>query len=143
MTNYGFLTKEAPTVGEVLATKPTNTSPLVHLQPEDTVERAIAVMEEHSISQVIIAQGELPLSAAEVKGVVNRSDLKGLDNFLDQECAQLMRLPLQITGVGESIAKVKNILEEGHKLLVFEDGRPVGIISHSDIIAYLDQVGGK
>ncbi len=143
MTNYGFLTKEAPTVGEVLATKPTNTSPLVHLQPEDTVERAIAVMEEHSISQVIIAQGELPLSAAEVKGVVNRSDLKGLDNSLDQECAQLMRLPLQITGVGESIAKVKNILEEGHKLLVFEDGRPVGIISHSDIIAYLDQVGGK
>ena len=54
-----------------------------------------------------------------------------------------MRLPLQITGVGESIAKVKNILEEGHKLLVFEDGRPVGIISHLDIIAYLDQVGGK
>ena len=143
MTNYGFLTKEAPTVGEALAAKASNIPPLVHLQPEDTVETAIAVMEEHSISQVIIAQGDLPLSAAEVKGLVNRSDLKGLDNSLDQECAQLMRLPLQITGVGESISTVKHVLEEGHKLLVFEDGRPVGIISNSDILAYLDQVGGK
>ena len=141
MTNYGFLTKKAPTVGEALAAKASNVPPLVHLQPEDTAETAIAVMEEHSISQVIIAQGALPLSAAEVKGLVNRSDLKGLDNSLDQECAQLIRLPLQITGIGESISTVKHILEEGHKLLVFEDGRPVGIISNSDILAYLDQVG--
>jgi len=141
MTNYGFLAKEAPTLAEVLVAKASDIPPLVHLQPEETLERAIAVMDEYSISQVVIAQGNLPLAAAEVKGVLYRSDLKAIEDSLDQECSQLMKAPLQITGVGESIAAVKDILEKGQKLLVFEDGRPMGIVSHSDIIAYLDQVG--
>ncbi|HJM28021.1 MAG: cystathionine beta-synthase [Acidimicrobiales bacterium] len=146
MTNYGFISREAPTLREVLDSKTSGIPPIVHLQLEDTVERAIATMREFSISQVLIAQGPLPLSAAEVKGVISEMQIQGLtsdDNAYQKKCSQVMKPPLQFVGVGESITTVKQTLKEGKKLLVLEDGRPIGIVSYADVIAYLDQEGGN
>ena len=37
MTDYGFLSKESPNLGEVLASKSSKIPPLIHLQPQDTL----------------------------------------------------------------------------------------------------------
>lgn len=142
MTNHGFLTQEAPTLGEVLASKSTDIPPIVYLQPEDTVAEAIAAMSEYSISQVVIAQGSLPLSAAEIKGAINESQLNEIASDRE-ECGGVMSHPLQFAGIGTSISTVQEVLSAGQKLLIFKEGRPVGVVSHSDVIAYLNETGRK
>ena len=144
MTDYGFLSKESPNLGEVLASKSSKIPPLIHLQPQDTLGKAIETMHQHSVSKVIVAQGNLPLSAAEVKGVISKAGIPDgslLESSLNNKCVDWMEPSLQNVGVGESISTVEQFLEEGKKLLVFKDGQPFGIVSYSDVAAYFDQLG--
>jgi len=144
MTDYGFLSKESPNLGEVLASKSSKIPPLIHLQPQDTLGKAIETMHQYSVSQVIVAQGNLPLSAAEVKGVISKAGMPDgslLESSLNNKCLDWMEPSLQNVGVGESISTVEQLLEKGKKLLVFKDGQPFGIVSYSDVAAYFDQLG--
>ena len=142
MTTYGFISKEGPCVKEILDTKGEKSNRIVHVQPDDTLAHARKVMEEHQISQVIVAQGPLPLSAAEVKGTLTLQSVKEASSEhpdMDIACSTAMGDSLQFIGIGESIDTVKSILEKGKKLLVLEEGKPNTVLTYSDYIRYEEQ----
>ena len=142
MTTYGFISKEGPCVKEILDTKGEKSTRIVHVQPDDTLAHARKVMEEHQISQVIVAQGPLPLSAAEVKGTLTLQSVKEAGSEhpdMDIACSTAMGDSLQFIGIGESIDTVKSILEKGKKLLVLEEGKPNTVLTYSDYIRYEEQ----
>jgi cystathionine beta-synthase len=139
MTTYGFLSKDGALVKEILDEKGEKSTRIVHVQPEDTVAHAKEVMEEHQISQVIVAQGPLPLSAAEVKGTLTAHAVKKAsleDPDLNIVCSTLMDESLEFIGIGESVDTVKSILEKGTKLLVLDEGKPCTVLTFSDYIRY-------
>ena len=142
MTTYGFLSKGGACVKEILDTKGEKSTGIVHVQPDDSVAHAQEVMKEHQISQVIVAQGPLPLSAAEVKGTltaqtVKEASLKNPD--LNIACSTVMDDSLEFIGIGESIENAKSILEKGKKLLVLDEGKPYTVLTFSDYIRYEEQ----
>ena len=79
--------------------------------------------------------------AAEVVGAVVEREL--LDAVfadraaLDRPLADHMSRPLPTVGAGEALSVAMAALEGASAMLVLDDGKPVGIITRSDLLGFL------
>ncbi|WP_026414435.1 cystathionine beta-synthase [Actinomadura oligospora] len=143
MSNYGFLaapTEEA-TVGEVLMRKGGALPEFVHTHPHESVQTAVAIMREYEVSQLPVMKEEPPVMAAEVIGSVSESDLLDLlirdRGRLSEPVESHMAAPLPTIGSGEPVTKAVPILEKSGAAVVLVDGKPKGLITRQDLIAFL------
>ena len=143
MADYGFLTPDSsqPTVGDVLHRKDGQLPELVHVHPEETVGSAISILREYGVSQMPVVKEEPPVMAAEVVGAVVERDL--LDAVfadraaLDAPLSQHMGKALPTVGAGEDLQVAMAALEAASAMLVLDDGKPVGLITRSDLLGFL------
>jgi cystathionine beta-synthase len=105
------------------------------------VRDAIGLMRQHSISQLPVAAGEMPLAVAEVKGSVDELRLMDLvfanDAALETTLSEVMSPPLPTIGIGQTIGMAVEMLDAAAALLVIDGGRPRTIISRSDVLGFL------
>ncbi|WP_329519559.1 cystathionine beta-synthase [Spirillospora sp. NBC_01491] len=143
MADYGFLTPstEEARVGEVLTRKGAGLPEFVHVHPHESVETAIAIMREYEVSQLPVMKEEPPVMAAEVVGSIMETAL--LDVLL-KDRARLsepleahMSAPLPTIGSGEPVSKAVLVLENSGAAVVLVDGKPKGLITRQDLLAYL------
>jgi cystathionine beta-synthase len=143
MTDHGFLRARGETVEAVLANKGDRLPPLVHVHPEETVRTAIAILEEYGVSQVPVVKAEPPLALAEVVGSV--TDRLLLERSLhhpeifDQPVESVMEAPLATIGQGETIDQVADRLQVSPAVLVLDGGHPIGILTRSDVLSFLER----
>ncbi len=147
MNDYGFLEEGGPSavrVSDVLRHKEGPIPSLVHMHPEETVGEAIEVLREYGVSQMPVVKpgaGHPDVMAAEVIGSVVEREL--LDALFAQRASltdQLdkhMSAPLPQVGAGESVADLMAVLEGADAALVLEQGKPTGVLSRQDLLAYL------
>jgi cystathionine beta-synthase len=147
MNDYGFLEAGEPTavrVGDVLRHKEGPIPSLVHMHPEETVGEAIDVLRAYGVSQMPVVKpgaGHPDVMAAEVVGSVVEREL--LDALFTQRASLGDRLekhmsePLPHVGSGESVADLMPVLERADAAVVLAAGRPVGVVSRQDLLAYL------
>jgi cystathionine beta-synthase len=143
MSRYGFLTlpgNEA-TLGDVLARKGDQLPELVHVHPDETVGAAIAVLREYGVSQLPVVKEEPPVMAAEVVGSVAEREL--LDAVfrdraaLDSPISEHLSPALPTAGIGEPVSAVIPVLERSSAVLVHDGGRPLGILTRSDVLGFI------
>jgi cystathionine beta-synthase len=142
MTDYGFLSAQTgePLVRDVLDAKPGTTPNLVHVHPDETVAAAIALLREYDVSQLPVVKEEPPLMAAEVIGSVVERDL--LDALVtgsatpQAEVQGHMSAPLPVIGSGEPVSRAAAELEKAGAALVHVAGKPVGMITRQDLLAF-------
>jgi cystathionine beta-synthase len=143
MADHGFLQAAGPTVGEVLASKGGAMPPLVHVHPDETVRAAIALLHEYEVSQMPVVKAEPPLALAEVVGsVTDRALLERAlrdPQVIEQPVSLVMNVPMPTVGTGETIDRVAEQLQESPSVLALDRGHPVGILTRSDLLAYLVQ----
>ena len=146
MADYGFLVPDAtqPTVGDVLHRKGRDLPELVHVHPEETIGSAISILREYGVSQMPVVKHEPPVMAAEVVGSVVERDLLdavfGDRTALDTRLGDRMSPPLPMVGSGEPLPVAMGALEKASALLVLDDGKPVGIVTRSDLLGFLSSV---
>ena len=145
MSTMGFSVEEGITVSDLLARRDSDLPDLVYLQPTQSVQEAVAVMEQYDISQIPIAKGEMPIAAAEVVGSISKSWIEVQtheeNGFLDASLEEAMEPALPVVGVGTPIDLVMEIFEESPALIVFDDGRPKTVITRADIVEDLSGEG--
>jgi cystathionine beta-synthase len=145
MADYGFLQadKGTTTVGDVLARKGQD-GPLpsfVHTHPSETVREAIDILREYGVSQMPVVRAEPPVMTAEIVGAVHDRDL--LDALftgraqLADRLAEHMAPPLPMVGAGEPVQAAMAAMEQADAAVVVADGRPTGVITRQDVLAYL------
>jgi cystathionine beta-synthase len=143
MSRYGFLSlpgNEA-TLGDVLARKGDQLPELVHVHPDETVGAAIAVLREYGVSQLPVVKEEPPVMAAEVVGSVAEREL--LDAVfrdraaLDSPISEYLSAALPTAGIGEPVSAVIPVLERSSAVLVHDGGRPLGILTRSDVLGFI------
>jgi cystathionine beta-synthase len=143
MARYGFLTtaEKAPTVADVLAGKSGRMPEMVHVHPNETVRDAIDYMREYAVSQLPVLKAEPPVVTGEVAGSIAEKDL--LDALFTGQ-AQLhdrverhMSTPLPMIGGGQPVSEAVVLLEKSDAALVLVDGKPAGVITRQDLLAYL------
>jgi len=151
MLEYGFLerTAPAPTVAELLRAKHAETSevpPLVTISSHQKVGEAIDTMQRYSISQLPVIRanggdGELG-TLADVIGSLQDRDL--LDRVfkdgdaLHEDVAAAMQPPLATVEASSSVDEIVAALTgRTNAVVVAEQGRPIGVVTRSDLLEYL------
>jgi cystathionine beta-synthase len=144
MADYGFLTSDdgEKTVGDVLARKSAGAVPeFVHTHPNETVREAIDILREYGVSQMPVVRAEPPVMTAEIVGAVHDRDL--LDALfngraeLADPLSQHMGAPLPMVGAGEPVHAAMVALEKADAAVVVADGRPTGVVTRQDVLAFL------
>lgn len=143
MSSYGFLPPDSSgaTVGDVLMKKSGSLPSLVHSHPNETVAEAVAILAEFGVSQMPVVSAEPPVMAAEVVGAVNERDLlealfTGKAQLADR-LEQHMSPPLPTIGAGEQVGSAMNALSGADGALVLVDGKPAGVVTRHDLLAFL------
>ncbi|UER55083.1 cystathionine beta-synthase [Kineosporiaceae bacterium SCSIO 59966] len=142
MASYGFVPAgEHATVADVLERKDGRLPELVHTHPTETVRDAVHVLREYGISQMPVVGAEPPVTAGEVLGAVSERDL--LEAVFSGRAAMSdpvrdhMGPPLPQVGGGESVDAARRVLEEHDAVLVHVDGRPAGVLTRHDLLAFV------
>ncbi|MGI4895599.1 MAG: cystathionine beta-synthase [Janthinobacterium lividum] len=142
MSSYGFLeTTEGGTAGEVLRQKSKGLPALVHTHPTETVHDVIEIMREYGVSQLPVVGAEPPVMAGEIAGAVTERELldavfAGSAKMSDAVSAH-MGPALPLIGAGQSVDEARIVFTKADAAVVVEDGKPVGVITRHDILAYL------
>jgi len=143
MADYGFLTtsSEEELVGHVLARKSPGLPEFVHAHPHETVGTAISIMREYSVSQLPVMKEEPPVMAAEVVGsILERDLLEALYHgkiSAEDPISDHMSAPLPMIGSGEPVSRAVEALEKADAAVVLEDGKPAGLLTRQDLLAFL------
>jgi cystathionine beta-synthase len=143
LAQYGFLppSDDQPTIGEVLRGKSGQIPDLVHTHPNETIAEAVHILQEYGVSQMPVVRAEPPIVAAEVAGSVSERAL--LDALfagqakLRDPVEEHMDPPLPTVGSNEPVSEAVHRLEKADALLIQEDGKPVGVVTRQDLLAYL------
>ncbi len=147
MLEHGFVERRgpSPTVEELLASKSVesaNVPELVTISAHQKVGEAIDVMQRYSISQLpVVRDGEVG-SLADVIGSLQDRDL--LDRVfknsdaLHEDVASAMQPPLAAVEVSQPLDEVfATLTGRTNAVVVARDGKPVGVITRSDLLGYL------
>ena len=141
---YGFLpaSENEQTVGQVLRGKSGQIPDLVHTHPAETIAQAVHILQEYGVSQMPVVRAEPPIVAAEVAGSVSERRL--LDALYSSNARLVdsvekhMDEPLPTVGSNEPVSEAVTRLQQGaDALLVQEDGKPIGVVTRQDLLAYL------
>jgi cystathionine beta-synthase len=143
MADYGFLTEQTaePKIADVLARRQDSLPVFVHAHPEETVSAAIGILREYNVSQLPVMKEEPPVMVAEVVGSIVERDL--LDALVSGRASprdpvgEHMSAPLPMVGSGEQVSKAVDALEKAGAAVVLVDGRPAGMITRQDVLAFL------
>jgi cystathionine beta-synthase len=142
LSQYGFLPATSrQSLGEVLRAKSGRIPDLVHTHPSETIAEAVHILQEYGVSQMPVVRAEPPIVAAEVAGSV--SERKLLDDLysgtarLTDSVGQHMDEPLPTVGASEPVGEAVAKLEKADALLVQEEGKPIGVVTRQDLLAYL------
>jgi cystathionine beta-synthase len=143
MSDYGFLTEQTtePKIADVLASKRTVLPDFVHAHPDETVAAAIDLLREYNVSQLPVMKEEPPVMVAELVGSVVETDL--LDALVADRASPKdpvgdhMSPPLPMVGSGELVGRAVAALEKAGAAVVLVDGRPAGMITRQDLLAFL------
>jgi cystathionine beta-synthase len=147
MLDHGFLERHAPapTVEVVLSAKRAEepgVPEFVVIGSHQKVGEAIELMQRYSISQLPVVRDGDSESLADVVGSLQDRDL--LDRVfknpdaLHEDVANAMQPPLATIDVGDSLDEVfPTLTGRTNAVVVARDGRPVGMITRSDLLEYL------
>lgn len=145
MANRGFLeSPERPTVRDLLDGRSSAIPDLVYVQPDEPVRRAFELIAAHGVSQMPVAKGAMPLSAAEVVGSVDELHLMKATyddhGVLDRPVDAVMGPPIETIGAGQPLDAAVERFDRCRALLVLDGGRPRAVISRSDVLGFLSAV---
>ena len=142
MRSYGFLEPEqATTVADLLRTKDADLPDLVHVHPSDTVRHTIDKMRRFEVSQMPVLSAEPPVVMGEVVGAIDERSLvdavfSGRAQLTDA-LGEFVAPPLGLIGMNETIERAREALAGADALLVVDDGKPAGVVTRHDLLAFL------
>jgi cystathionine beta-synthase len=143
MAGFGFVRGDDHTVADLIEARSDDVPPLVYVSPSDTVQRAVNVMRGYGVSQVPVARGEMPLAAAEVVGAVDELALMDLafrdPGVMGEPVEKVMGERLPTIGVGQPFALAVELLDQAPALVVLAGGRPLFVLTRSDVLEHLSQ----
>jgi cystathionine beta-synthase len=153
MLDHGFLERRtlAPTVGAVLEAKSAEEAEVpqfIVIGSHQKVGEAIELMQRYSISQLPVVRDGASDSLADVVGSLQDRDL--LDRVfknpdaLHEDVANAMQPPLATIDAGDSLDEVfPTLTGRTNAVVVAREGRPVGVITRSDLLEYLAHQRGN
>ncbi len=142
MANYGFLTECDQCIGAVLDARNATLDNLLYVSPTTTVRSAIDTMRANGVSQLPVCKNTPPFAVAEVAGSVDELELmESIANdpaAMDVPVEQVMGPRLPTIGIGQKLDLAIEMLHHSPALLVLSGGRPLSVLTRTDILSYFE-----
>jgi cystathionine beta-synthase len=139
MSQYGFLERTADrTAGDVLRTKTEagEIPPFVAVQAEQRVRDAITLFHEHRVSQLPVMDGEELVGSVGERGLLKRA--MNDPQLMSAGIAEVMEAPFPSVATSDPVREAVELLTgDGQALIVTDHGRPVGIVTRTDLLESL------
>jgi cystathionine beta-synthase len=153
MTDFGFLRPHSEMdAGDVLEAKikrqASSLADLVLVTEDVLVRDAISLMREKDVSQLLVTvTAELPLAAKEVSGSLSELGLLEATtrdpSVLDLRVKEVADPSIPMVGVGMSVTELTRRLSTAAGVLILDGGHPVGVLTRSDLLGFLEQRSEK
>ncbi|TVR24870.1 MAG: pyridoxal-phosphate dependent enzyme [Ilumatobacter sp.] len=144
MANFGFIRECDQCVGAVLDTRSPTLDSLLYVNPAETVRVAIERMRSNGVSQLPVCKNTPPFAAAEVSGAVDELELMESiyrdPSLMETTVEKVMGPKLPTVGVGQKLELAVRMLETAPALLVLSGGRPLSVLTRSDVLSYFEAV---
>ena len=144
MAQHGFLDREPAraTVRDVVGSKGSSIPSLVHVHPDEQVGTAIEVMKEYGVSQLPVILKEHPDAPGDLVGSIRERDLLEVvirnPNAFERQIAEVMQAPMPLADSREDVESLLfNFGLGAPAVVVVDDGRPVGVVTRSDVLSFL------
>jgi cystathionine beta-synthase len=139
MSQYGFLERTTDrTVGDVLRTKTQagEIPPFVVVQTEQRVRDAITLFHEHRVSQLPVMDGDELAGSVGERGLLKRA--MSDPQLMSAGIAEVMEPAFPSVATTDPVREAVELLTgEGQALIVTDRGRPVGIVTRTDLLESL------
>lgn len=146
MANFGFVNECDDCVGAVLGTRGAMAE-LLYVNPGQIVREAIEIMKTNGISQIPVCKNAPPFANAEVSGAVDELDLMAAisqdPDVMTMPVDRVMGPKLPTIGVGQTVERAVKMLETSPALLVLSGGRPLSVLTRTDILSYYETAAGS
>ena len=143
MANFGFLRDCDECIGAVLDARG-DTPSLLYVNPSNTVQQAIDLMRANGVSQLPVCKNTPPFANAEVSGSVDELDLMEAvfrdATVIRRPVEEVMGRKLPTIGVGQKVAMAVDMLDQAPALLVLSGGRPLSVLTRTDLLSYFEVV---
>jgi cystathionine beta-synthase len=143
MANFGFLRECDQCIAAVLDTRGA-TPALLYVNPTDTVAKAIEVMRANGISQLPVCKNTPPFANAEVSGSVDELELMEAvyqdPGAMGEPVEKVMGPKLPTIGIGQKVGLAVEMLDTAPALLVLSGGRPLSVLTRTDLLAYFEVI---
>ena len=136
MRENQMLDADRTSLGHVLRNKPDHKGDIVSVTPGQTVRQAIRLMHLHDVSQLPVMDGGNCVGSVSDWSLSTKSleDTK----VLDMTVSQVMEPPFPIVDDQQAADSVAKLLSKSNPaVLVRTNGRLSGIVTRSDLLAYL------
>jgi cystathionine beta-synthase len=144
MAQHGFLDRgpARATVHDVVGSKGPSMPRLVHVHPDEQVGTAIEIMKEYGVSQLPVILKEDPGAPGDLVGSIRERDLLEVvvrdPNAFERGIAEVMQAPMPLVDSREDVESLLfNFGLGAPAVVVVEDGRPVGVVTRSDVLSFL------
>jgi cystathionine beta-synthase len=142
MANYGFLIECNECIAAVLDARSESQPTLIYVNPAETVRIAIERMRANGISQLPVCKNTPPFAAAEVAGSVDELELMEAiahdSAMLDVPVEAVMGPRLPTIGIGQKLELALQMLHTAPALLVLAGGRPLSVLTRTDILSFFE-----
>lgn len=135
MQEQGFLDPNVVSLRDLLQAKGGRTPALITVAATDPARRALAVMEEHNVSQLPVMDAGRMIGSLSESGLMARAFKDR--GALDRPCREVMEPPFPRAQADQSVQKAIDILaKEGNAVVVEEKGSPAGILTRYDVVRF-------
>ncbi len=136
MREHGFLTPERITMKYVLEQKSKNLSPLISIDRNTLVRKAIDILKQHDVSQLPVIEN------GKCVGVVTESALLSAvlekPELFESGISKLMEKSLPEIQLHEEVSSAIKIFAQKNPAILVMDGKnPVGIVTRFDVLEYM------
>ena len=150
MRDHAFLPRRGAAVADVLGGRSRHEiPPLVTVASHSRVKEAIDLLHSWSVSQLPVVSGDEPGDLSSVVGSVQEGSLLERlfrkPEVLDAQVVEVMDPPFPTVEQHAQVEAAFELLSKGRStaVLVTEHGRPVGVMTRSDILDYLASSGAS
>ncbi len=144
MANFGFVRECEQCVGALLDTRNASIENLLYVNPSQPVAEAIELMRANGVSQLPVCKNTPPFAAAEVSGAIDELELMGAihhdPGVMTTPVEKVMGPPLPTIGIGQKLELAVEMLDAAPALLVLSGGRPLSVLTRTDVLAYFTAV---
>jgi cystathionine beta-synthase len=142
MANFGFLVECDRCVAAVLDARSPTIESLLYVNPEHTVRAAIDIIRANGVSQLPVCKNTPPFAAAEVSGSVDELELMEAiardPSVMETAVEEVMSPPLPTIGAGQRLELALQMLHTAPALLVLSGGRPLSVLTRTDVLSYFE-----